>query len=83
MIRTAGLTNLYVHGNAKMRDPFMNMDEATKHLIDFASILTVLGTLADMLPAIAAVFTIVWTAIRIYETKTVQGWLGRDNAINK
>ena len=55
----------------------MNMDEATKHIIDFASIATVLGTLADMLPAIAAVFTIVWTTIRIYETKTVQGWLGK------
>jgi hypothetical protein len=66
-----------------MKDPFMNIDEATKHIIDFASVLTVLGTLADMLPAIAAVFTIVWTAIRIYETKTVQGWLGRNNAINK
>jgi hypothetical protein len=67
-----------------MKDPFINMDEATKHLIDFASIATVLGTLADMLPAIAAIFTIVWTAIRIYETKTVQGWLGRNkDAINK
>jgi hypothetical protein len=60
-----------------MRDPFFNMDEASKHIIDFASVITVLGTLADMLPAIAAIFTIVWTAIRIYETKTVQGWLGR------
>jgi hypothetical protein len=59
-----------------MRDPFINMDEASKHILDFASIATVLGTLADMLPAIAAVFTIVWTAIRIYETKTIQGWLG-------
>ena len=58
----------------------MNMDEATKHIIDFASIATVLGTLADMLPAIAAVFTILWTTIRIYETKTVQGWLGRSDA---
>ena len=66
-----------------MKDPFMNMDEASKHLIDFASILTVLGTLADMLPAIAAIFTIVWTAIRIYETKTVQRWLGKKDAINK
>jgi len=63
-----------------MKDPFMNMDEATKHIIDFASIATVLGTLADMLPAIAAVFTILWTTIRIYETKTVQGWLGRSDA---
>ena len=57
----------------------MNMDEASKHIIDFASVLTVLGTLADMLPAIAAIFTIVWTTIRIYETKTVQGWLGKNN----
>jgi len=63
-----------------MNDPFINLDEATKHIIDFASVVTVLGTLADMLPAIAALFTIVWTAIRIYETKTVQGWLGRKNA---
>jgi hypothetical protein len=66
-----------------MKDPFMSMDNATKQIIDFASIATVLGTLADMLPAIAAIFTIVWTAIRIYETKTVQGWLGKNNAINK
>ena len=67
-----------------MKDPFMNMDEASKHIIDFASIVTVLGTLAEMLPAIAAIFTIVWTAIRIYETKTVQGWLGRNkDAVNK
>jgi hypothetical protein len=66
-----------------MKDPFMNMDEASKHIIDFASVLTVLGTLADMLPAIAAVFTIVWTAIRIYETKTVQGWIGKKDAVNK
>ena len=59
------------------------MDEANKHIIDFASIVTVLGTLADMLPAIAAIFTIVWTAIRIYETKTVQRWIGKKDAINK
>jgi hypothetical protein len=66
-----------------MKDPFMNMDEASKHIIDFASVLTVLGTLADMLPAVAAVFTIVWTAIRIYETKTVQKWMGKSDAVNK
>ena len=66
-----------------MKDPFINMDEASKHIIDFASVVTVLGTLADMLPAIAAIFTIVWTAIRIYETKTVQRWLGKSDAINK
>ena len=63
-----------------MKDPFINMDEASKHIIDFASIATVLGTLADMLPAVAAIFTIVSTAIRIDETKTGQRWLGKNNA---
>jgi hypothetical protein len=49
--------------------------EATKYAIDALSVLTVLGTIMSWLPAVAAVFTIIWTAIRIYETKTVQGWL--------
>jgi hypothetical protein len=66
-----------------MKDPFNHIDEATKHIIDFASVATVLGTLVDFLPAVAAVFTIVWTAIRIYETKTVQGWLRKRNAERK
>jgi len=63
-----------------MKDPFINMDDVSKHVVDALSIATVLGTLVDMLPSIAAIFTIVWTAIRIYETKTVQGWLGKKNA---
>jgi hypothetical protein len=64
----------------KMRDVFHDLSDNVKHLIDFASIATVLGTLADMLPSIAALFTIVWTSIRIYETKTVQSWLGKEDA---
>ena len=51
------------------------MDDHTKHLIDTASVATVVGTIAGMLPAIAAIFTIVWTSIRIYESKTVQEYL--------
>jgi hypothetical protein len=66
-----------------MKDPFNHLDEASKHILDALSLVTVLGTLVDILPAVAAVFTIVWTAIRIYETRTVQSWLGRNNAINK
>lgn len=66
-----------------MKDPFEYLDEASKHIIDAVSLVTVIGTLIDMLPSVAAVFTIVWTAIRIYETKTVQGWLGKQDAINK
>jgi hypothetical protein len=54
-----------------------DQDETVKYVIDGLSIITVIGTLADMLPAIAAIFTIVWTAIRIWETKTVQNLLGK------
>jgi hypothetical protein len=46
--------------------------EHMKTAVDIASVSTVLGTLAGWLPAVAALFSIVWTAIRIYETKTVQ-----------
>lgn len=63
-----------------MKDPFNHMDEAVKHVVDALSLVTVIGTLVDMLPSIAAVFTIVWTAIRIYETKTVQNWFRKENA---
>jgi hypothetical protein len=49
-----------------------------KYAVDAASLFTVVGTMVSMLPAIAALFTIIWTAIRIYETKTVQRWLGKE-----
>ena len=66
-----------------MKDPFINMDEASKYVVDALSFVTVLGTLAEMLPSIAALFTIVWTGIRIYETKTVQKWIGKKDAEHK
>jgi len=50
----------------------LNMDDSTKHLLDFASIFTAVGTLLSWLPHLAALFTILWTGIRIYETKTIQ-----------
>ena len=56
------------------------MDENTKHLVDTASIATVVGTLAGILPAIAALFTIIWTSIRIYESDTVQKLIKKYNA---
>ena len=51
--------------------------ETAKHVVDALSILTVVGTLVDMLPSIAAIFTIVWTGIRIWETETIQNMFGR------
>ena len=48
------------------------MDEPTKQIVDTFSVATMVGTLAGLLPALAAVLTIIWTAIRIWETDTVQ-----------
>lgn len=53
------------------------VDDQTKNLMDTASLVTMVGTLAGILPAIAAIFTIVWTSIRIYESNTVQKYLKR------
>ena len=60
--------------------------ETLKHMIDGASILTVIGTLVEFLPAVSAILSIVWVAIRIYETDTVQNLVHRkkdDDASDK
>jgi hypothetical protein len=49
--------------------------ETVKHVADGVSVITVIGTLAEILPAIAALFTIIWTGFRIYELRTIQDWL--------
>lgn len=54
------------------------LTESTKHILDALSIATVLGALVNALPSIAALFTIVWTALRIWETDTVKKWTGRN-----
>ncbi|MFZ6769311.1 hypothetical protein ACO0LM_19860 [Undibacterium sp. Di26W] len=43
--------------------------------INTLSIGTVLATLAGWFPAMAALASLVWTCIRIFETRTVQTWL--------
>ncbi len=55
----------------------MNSSEGLKHLGDALSIGTLVASLATWLPPVAALFTIIWTAIRIVETRTVQGFLRR------
>lgn len=55
-----------------------DMDHAAaKYLADGVSVTVLLGTFANILPSIAAGMTIVWTAIRIWETETVRRWTGR------
>ena len=57
------------------------MDETTKHLIDLSAIFTAVGTMMSMLPVLASLFTIIWMAIRIWETKTVQKLFSKKEVI--
>ena len=55
----------------------MTISEHTKVVGDITSFGVVSATLMSVLPPVAALLTVVWTAIRIYETRTVQKCLGR------
>jgi hypothetical protein len=57
--------------------------ETAKTTVDAISIVTVVGTLAEILPAVAALFTIIWTALRIYETDTIQKLLGKGKDVKE
>ncbi len=57
-----------------MRSEYM---DGVKYTVDALSVATVVGALTNMLPEIAALFTIVWTGIRIYETDTIQKIFGK------
>jgi hypothetical protein len=52
--------------------------ETAKQAADALSIATVLGTLMSWLPAVAALASLVWSLIRIYETQTVQNWVNKN-----
>lgn len=54
-----------------------HMPDAVRHATDAVSFGLVVGTLADALPAVAALLSIIWTVIRIAETRTVQNFFRR------
>ncbi|WP_179504174.1 MULTISPECIES: hypothetical protein [unclassified Sphingomonas] len=60
-----------------MNKYFDALPDGVKHALDFISFAALLGSLISVLPVIASVLTIVWTAIRIYETPTVQALIHR------
>ena len=51
--------------------------DTMKQCVDFASVAIVVATIAEWLPGVAALLTVVWTAIRIWETATVQRLVGK------
>ena len=48
----------------------MSSHETIKHVADATSIMIWAGALIEVLPAIAALVSIIWGLIRIYETET-------------
>jgi hypothetical protein len=53
------------------------MNENGAYVGDVMSIGIIASTLAGWLPTIAAVLSIVWVLIRIWETDTVKSWTNR------
>ncbi len=51
-------------GNVDMKQENV---ETIKHVADGVAAVTAVGTLLQLLPAVAALFTIVWTGMRIVE----------------
>jgi hypothetical protein len=75
MIQTRVSTKASGHGTADMSHH--DWSDTVKHIMDGISVMTAVGTIINMLPAVAAIFTIVWTGIRIYESETVQKLIGK------
>ena len=63
-----GKTGLPRFGSPMNHDTF----ESIKTAGDVAAAGLTIGVIAAFLPPMAALFTIIWTGIRIYETETVQ-----------
>ena len=63
--------------NEQMTEAAKSISPAAKSVFDGFSIAGALGALMGYLPALAAAASLIWTLIRIYETKTVQRWLKR------
>ena len=49
-----------------------------KAVIDVAAVAGGVGSWFSLLPDVAALFTIVWLSIRIWESATVKKWMRRD-----
>lgn len=52
-----------------------HLPDQAKHVIDGLSVVTALAALAAWLPPLAALASLVWSVIRIFETETVRSWV--------
>lgn len=54
-----------------------HVPEGIKTVMDGTTITILLGVWAGVVSSLASFLTLIWMAIRIYETKTVQRWVGK------
>lgn len=62
-----------------MPDPLTELPDGIKHALDALSFAATLGVLVQWLPALSALLSCVWLAIRILESDTVKGFIDRRN----
>ena len=53
------------------QDILEHIGTGTKHLLDLFSVTVAIGAVVNLLPPLAAMFTIAWTGLQIY------GWFSR------
>lgn len=53
------------------------LGDAQRRVVDVGAALVAAGTLASILPHLAALFTVIWYALQVYETRTIQRWRRR------
>lgn len=56
--------------------------ETAKGVTNWVSLTMAAGAVVNILPPIAALFSILWSALMIWESKTVQDWLSQRKAKN-
>lgn len=61
----------------KIDDAYQHIPDGGKFLLDLTSFGALFAVLTQLLPSVAALVTIVWTGIRIFETETVRNLISR------
>tara|TARA_R110000824_G_scaffold314105_1_gene500966 strand:+ start:684 stop:857 length:174 start_codon:yes stop_codon:yes gene_type:complete len=54
-----------------------------KNALDWSAMAISLGSLFEILPAIASLLSVIWLLLRIFESDTIQRALGRQNRKDK
>lgn len=57
-----------------------DLPSSAKYALDGLSTAALLGSIAQLLPHIATLLTVIWMSLRIYESRTIQRWLGKPEA---